>query len=154
MSRCALVADSSQNVKVRGHDWFQQHHGNTLFCHAVTLISSQRFLHKMTNSTAVLIAPIHACLTSKLSQETQYLASILSNTLVIKCIFCNISCALGKWSLHSRWNFISAFTELQVHGDECWPTEVMSSKYFHGVDSSPSKLSRYVMVAGSPVYKF
>ena len=27
----------------------------------------------------------------------------------------NISCALGKWSLHSRWNFISTFTELLVH---------------------------------------
>ena len=41
-------------------------------------------------------------LTSKLSPETQYLASILSNTFV-KYICRNISCALGKWSLQSRW---------------------------------------------------
>ena len=61
--------------------------------------------------------------TSKLSQETQSLASILSDTFV-KCICRNISCALGKWSLQSRWNFISTFTELHVHGDERWPTEV------------------------------
>ena len=49
----------------------------------------------------VLIARIHTCQTPKLSQETQYLVSILSNTF-LKCICRNISCALGKWSLHSR----------------------------------------------------
>ena len=43
-----------------------------------------------------------------------------------------MSCALGKWSLHSRWNFISTFAELHVHGDERWPTEVTSSTYFRG----------------------
>ena len=37
----------------------------------------------------------------KLSQETQCLASILSNAFV-KWICRNISCALGKWSLPSR----------------------------------------------------
>ena len=63
---------------------------------AVTLISSQRLLHKMTISrAAVLIARLHARWTSKLSQETQYLASILSNT-VIKYICRNISYAPGK----------------------------------------------------------
>ena len=47
--------------------------------------------------------------------------------------------------MHSRWNFISTFTELHVHGDERWlmevtsstyfrcPTEVMSNTYFRGV---------------------
>ena len=29
------------------------------------------------------------------------------------------SLAHSNWSLHSRWNFISTFTELQGHGDEC-----------------------------------
>ena len=50
---------------------------------------------------AVFIARIHASKTSKLSRETHYLASILSDTFV-KCICRNISCALGKWTLHSR----------------------------------------------------
>ena len=54
--------------------------------------------------------------TSKLSQETQYLASILSDTF-IKCICRSISCALGKWSLHSRWNLIST----ELHACERWP---------------------------------
>ena len=81
-------------------------------------------------------------LTSRLSQENQYLASILSNTFVT-CICHNISCALGKWSLHSRWNFISTFTELRVHGDEHWPTEVTSNTYFRDISSS-SSLSRKV----------
>ena len=51
----------------------------------------------------------------------------------MKCICRNISCALGKWSLHSRWKFISTFTELHVHGDERWPTEVTSNTYCPGV---------------------
>ena len=37
---------------------------------------SQRLLHEVTNSGAVFIARIHACDTSKLRQEAQYLASI------------------------------------------------------------------------------
>ena len=67
----------------------------------------------------------------KTAPKTQYLASILSDTFV-KCIYHNISCALGKWSLHSRWNFISTFAKLHVHGDERWPTEVTSNTYFRG----------------------
>ena len=39
-------------------------------------------LHKMTNSRAVFIARIHACLTLNVGQETQYLASMLSDTFV------------------------------------------------------------------------
>ena len=41
---------------------------------------------------------IDICRTSKLSQATQYLASMLSDTF-IKCICRNISCALGKMEL-------------------------------------------------------
>ena len=44
------------------------------------------------------------------------------------------NCAQGKWSLHSRWNFISTFTELHVHGDERWPMQVTSKTYFCGVN--------------------
>ena len=54
-----------------------------------------------------------------LAKKTRYLASILSDTFV-KCNCRNMNCALGKWSLHSRWNFVSTFTELHVHGDERW----------------------------------
>ena len=38
-----------------------------------------------------------------------------------------------KLELVSRWNFISTFTELHVHGDERWPMEVTSKTYFRGV---------------------
>ena len=69
---------------------------------------------------------------SKLSQETQYLASIVSETLG-KCICRNISCALGKRSLHSRWNVSRLSLSLHVHGDECWPMKVTSNTYFRGV---------------------
>ena len=83
----------------------------------------------MTNSRAVFLARFHACWTSKLRQEAQYLASILPNTFV-KCIRRNISCAPGKWCLHASWNFTSTFTELHVHGDERWPMEVTTNTYF------------------------
>ena len=73
----------------------------------------------MTNSRAVFIARIQCLLTSKLSQETQYLSSILWDTFV-KCICRNASCALGKWGLPSRWNFSSIFSELHVYDDERW----------------------------------
>ena len=45
---------------------------------------------------------------------------IISDTFVTR-ILRNISCALGKQSLYSRWKFISTFTELHGHGDERWP---------------------------------
>ena len=51
--------------------------------------------------------------TSRRCQETQYHASILSDTFE--------SCALGKGSLHSTRNLILTFTELHVHGDERGP---------------------------------
>ena len=57
-----------------------RHRGNTLFCRAVTSILSQWLLNN--EFKAVLIARIHARLTSKLGQETQYLASIISDTFV------------------------------------------------------------------------
>ena len=65
--------------------------GNTLSCHAVTSTLSERLLHKMTNSRAALIARLHVCQTSRLSQETQYLGSILPDKLV-QCICRNINC--------------------------------------------------------------
>ena len=71
----------------------------------------------------VFIVLIHACWTSKLSQESQCLASILTDKF-IKCIWRNIICAQVKRSLHSRWNFISTFTQLHVHGGERWPMEL------------------------------
>ena len=40
-------------------------------------------------------------LSGKLGQETQYLASILTNNFV-QCICCNLNCAQGKRSLPSR----------------------------------------------------
>ena len=83
------------------------HRGKTLSCRAVTSILSQLFLQKMTNSSAFSIAHIHACQTSRLSQ---YLASIRTDKLV-QYICRNINCAQGKRCLHSRWNFISMFTE-------------------------------------------
>ena len=55
------------------------HRGNSLFCCAVTSISSQRLLHKMTNSKSVLITRLHVRYTSRLRQETRYLASILTD---------------------------------------------------------------------------
>ena len=53
-----------------------------------------------------------------------------SQDTFVKCIYCNISCAQEKWSLYSRWNSISTFTELHVHGDVRWPMEVTSNHVF------------------------
>ena len=47
-----------------------------------------------------------------------------------------------KWSFHSRWNFISTFTELHVHGDERWPLEVTSNTYFRGVCHCSVRLTK------------
>ena len=47
-------------------------------------------------------ARLHVCERSRLSQKTQYLASILTDKLV-QCR--NINCAQGKRCLHSRWFF-------------------------------------------------
>ena len=75
-----ILLDSGRGLRVgmsTGSE--RRHRGNTIICRAVTSILSQRLLHKMKNQRAVFIARIHACLTSKLGQETQYLASILSD---------------------------------------------------------------------------
>ena len=89
-----------------------------LFCRAVTLISSQRFLQKMTNSRAVLIARIHVRSTSKLSQETHCSAAILSNTLV-KCR--NISYALGNGA-YTRGEILSrlslSYTSMATNAEQ------------------------------------
>ena len=81
-----------------------------LFYRAVTSILSQRLLHKMTNSRAVLIARLRVRQTSRLSQETQYLAPILTDKLV-QCIRHNINFAHWKQCSHSSWKFSSTFTE-------------------------------------------
>ena len=97
---------------------FVWHRGNTLFCR-------DEFKGSFDSS-------------SKLSQETQYLASILSDTFV-KYIRRNISCVQGKQCLHSRWNFISTSTELHGHGDERWPIDVTSKTYFRWPTEVTSK---------------
>ena len=84
--------------------------GSALFCRAVTSIFSQRFLHKMTNPRLVLIARLHVRKTSRLSQETEFLAPIIPDKL-LQCISCKISYARGKQSLHSKWTLISTSTE-------------------------------------------
>ena len=48
--------------------------------------------------------------------------------------------------MHSRWNFISTFTELPAHGDECWPIEVTSNTYFRGVASPCSLIQRRTLL--------
>ena len=70
---------------------------------------------------------------------------ILSDTFV-ECIYRSMSCALGKWSLHSRWNFISTSTEFHVHDDEHWLMEVTSNTYFRSVRVSraPRQLSLFL----------
>ena len=52
-------------------------------------------------------------------------------------------CTIGKWSLHSRWNFITTFTKLHVHGDERWPTEVTSDTCFRGALKDARKTPRW-----------
>ena len=81
------------------------HRGSTLFFRGVTLILSQRLLHKMTNSSAVFRARLHVHDTSRLSQDRS-LASILTDKFV-KCIFHNISCAQEERSLDARDENIS-----------------------------------------------
>ena len=88
---------------------------------------------------------VHECFVFSLSQSSAnecdlqwtvkvlLLLSSLRPDTSVKCICRNINCAQGKWRLHSRWNFPSTFTELHVHGDERWPTEVTSNTYFRGV---------------------
>ena len=71
----------------------------------------------MATSSAVFIARIYVRKTSKRSQETHYLASILSDTS-IKSSIRNISCAQGKWSLHSRWNFTLNFMSMVTNADQ------------------------------------
>ena len=48
-------------------------------------------------------------------------------------------CTKRKRSLHSRWNFLSTFTELHSHGDERWPTAVTSNTYFRDAQYNRSQ---------------
>ena len=52
--------------------------------------------------------------------------------MLVRCICRNIYCAHGKQYLHSKWNFISTFTEFTCgHGDERWPTPTTRSTLVH-----------------------
>ena len=61
---CALYPKfpiSSTDNRWAGPVHGNRHRGITPFCCAVTLILTERSLHKMTNTRAVLIARIHGC---------------------------------------------------------------------------------------------
>ena len=93
---------------------------------------------------AVFIARIHACQTPRNS-----ILGLDTFKYFRWMHLSHISCALGKWTLHSRWNFTSTFTELHVHGDE-WPTEV-TSKRISAVSCSPSHESASIRSSSSLV---
>ena len=76
--------------------------------------------HNMTNSGQFFVAHIHVH-SQVHSQETQHLACILTDRLV-QYICRNINGALGKLSLHARWNFFSTFTEFSWPLWQRWPT--------------------------------
>ena len=83
----------------------------------------------MTNSRSVFITLLRVRWTSRLRQETQYLASILTDKLV-QCIFRNTR----KTELALE---VSTFTEFTLgHGDDRWPTEVTSNTCFRAAVSS------------------
>ena len=69
---------------------------------------------------AVFIARIHVH-SQVHRQETQHLACILTDRLV-QYICRNINGALGKWSLHARWNFFSTIIEFSWPLWQRWPT--------------------------------
>ena len=75
----------------------------------------------MANWRAIFIARIYPHQTSRLTQETLYLDSFLT-VKSVKCICRNISCAQGKRSLHSSWNFISrlspGYTTMTTNADQ------------------------------------
>ena len=72
---------------------------NTLFFRAVTSILSQRLMHRITNSSAALIARLHVRqdIAGKLNTWLRHLPGKF-----VKCTFHNISCAQEEGSLHSR----------------------------------------------------
>ena len=86
------------NSVVKRSDWRLRNQGRItdaaerrFFCRAVTSNSRQRLLHRMRNSNR-FIARLHVRWASRLRQETQYLASALTDELV-QCICRNINCA-------------------------------------------------------------
>ena len=78
-----------------------RHHGNTLFLPCGHLDFELAVIAQNDEFKGDSIALLHGRQTSRLSPETQYLASILTDKLV-KCICRNIDCAQGRQSLHSR----------------------------------------------------
>ena len=77
------------------------HRGNSPFCRVVISILSQRLQHKITNSRALFIADVKR---QNLAKKLSTYCSPDTCRSIVKCICCNMSCALGKWILHSRWD--------------------------------------------------
>ena len=107
-----------------------------LFRCVVTSIVSPCLLLKMMNFRAVFIAHNHACLLNIKSWPWYF------QDTFIKCIWCNISLALEKWSLHLTWNFILTFTDL--HADECWTMEVLLNMNFTVFESTSTMVQNYM----------
>ena len=75
----------------------------------------------------------------------QYLALILIDRLLER-VCCNLNCAQGKRSLHSRRNFISISTAIHDHDDDRWPTEVtQNTSLFGDVTGEPDGTLRRIM---------
>ena len=88
---------------------WNRHRGNTLFGRPGTPILSQQLLHTMTNPRLFW----------------QLVVTFINVTTWprYQCICRNINRAQGKQSLHSRWNFISTFTEF------IWPSQWMLTNW-------------------------
>ena len=100
--RLKRKGDSKEEVESKQQEQEQDkwvwYRGSALCCRAATSI-----LRWVTGKYDEFrgMSRLHACSTSKPSQETQYLASILSDTFV-RCICRKISYAQGKGSLRTR----------------------------------------------------
>ena len=132
------VASLTSNVRISTSWWQKSRRTSTTCQKQMTLEKTCKFTLEQTHFFAVRSSrfwvsgyykkndEFKAALIARI-YESQYLASVLSDTFV-KCInVATISCAQGKRSLHSRSNFISTFTQLHVHGDERWPMEITSN---------------------------
>ena len=84
------------------------------FLPSVTLILIQRLLHKILNSTeSGFQVRLHVRSERQSYARNSILAPALTDKLV-QYICRDKKCAQGKQSLHSRWDFISTFTEVTV----------------------------------------
>ena len=97
---CTSLSCLAQNPRRSSARWPVKRGRRTLSAVAMPN-SDQWWMHKTTNWRMVFIARLHVRLTSVLSQETQYLASILTDN-VVESICHNTNCAHEKYSLHAR----------------------------------------------------